>query len=279
MGTDQLGVPVLEYLKENFNLSLVVTTSSSRIGRGRNTIRYSPIYLASKKLSLKIITPKKLKKAALEQINKAKPDFIMVYAYGKIIPLQKIECKKILNIHPSLLPELRGPSPIRYALLKGLKQTGVSLMEIDQEIDHGPVISQAKCLIKPAETYLSLKAKLKAQALALVKKDLLNYLSGKIKATDQNHSKASFSKMIKKQDGEINWEKPNIEIIQKIKAFNPWPGTFTMLNRQQFKIFDAKLDQGKIKLGNVQLAGRKKMKFEQFKQGYHQTLDFIDKLV
>jgi len=235
--------------------------------------------LASKKLSLKVITPKKLKKKAIDQINQAKADFIMVYAYGKIIPLQKINYRKILNVHPSLLPKLRGPSPIRYALLKGLKQTGVSLMEIDQEIDHGPVISQVKCLIKPDETYLSLKAKLKKQALALVKKDLPNYLSGKLKAKEQDHSQATFSKMIKKQDGEIDWKQDNIKIINKIKAFNPWPGTFTYLNNQQFKIFDAKLYQGKIKLGNVQLASRKKMKFEQFKQGYHQVLDFIDKLV
>lgn len=278
MGTDQIGVSVLEYLNQQFSVVLIVTAPPGRIGRGRKKIRQSPIHRKALKLKLPILAPEKLGKEAIEKINKAKPDFILVYAYGKIIPLKDLECSEIINIHPSLLPKLRGPSPIRYAILRGYRETGVSLMKIDQEIDHGPVIAQQKIVISPRETYLDLRKKAEKTALELVKKSLADCLGGKLKPKAQDHSQATFTPLIKKEDGEIDWDQDLEMIERKIRAFNPWPGTFTFLDGQIFKIYSGEIKGDKLILGQVQLAGRKKIDFEEFRRGYRGKLDFIDKI-
>jgi methionyl-tRNA formyltransferase len=152
------------------------------------------------------------------------------------------------------------------------------LMKIDQQIDHGPIIGQEKIKISPDETGQSLREKINLVALKLVQKNLADYLAGKIPAQPQDHSQATFTPLIRKEAGEIDWEKPIEHIERKIRAFNPWPGSYTQLNNQIFKIYSAKIKKGKLHLGQVQLSGRKKMSFQSFKQGYQGRLDFSDKI-
>ncbi len=274
IATDNLAVPVLEYLSQNFIIPLVVTAPPARVGRGRTKLKQSPIHRAAKKLKLPILLPKKLNRKAIEKINSAKPDLILVFTYGKIIPLKDLKCSEVLNIHPSLLPKLRGPSPIRYAILRGYLETGISLMKIDEEIDHGPVIAQNKISLDAKETALSLRKKVKEKGLALIKKSLPAYLDGQLKARPQNHSQATFTPLIKKEDGEIDWDQ-DIKIIErKIRGFNPWPGTFIKLNSKIFKIYSAEIKGERLILGEVQLEGRQRMSFEEFRRGFQGKLDF-----
>jgi len=279
MGTDRLGVPILEYVNQRFSLVLVVTAPPSRIGRGRKKSRQSPIHRQSLELELPVMSPRKLNRKIIRKINQAKPDFILVYGYGQIIPLKDLKCPEILNLHPSLLPKLRGPSPIRYAIFRGYSETGVSLMKIDSKIDHGPIISQKKIKLANSENYLSLRAKVRKKALELVENCLPKYLAGKIKTKEQDHSQATFTPLIKKEDGRIDWNQPATMIERKIRAFNPWPGAFTYLNGQLFKIYNAKAEKGKLKLGEVQLEGKKRLNFPEFRRGYRKKLDFADKIV
>ena len=278
ISTDQLGIVILDYLVDHFSPQLVVTAPPARVGRGRKQLMKSPIQKRAEKLDLPLITPKKLGSIAIKKINSYHPDFILIYGYGKIIPLEKLNCSEVLNIHPSLLPKLRGPSPIRYSILRGYRKTGVSLMKIDQQIDHGPVIGQEKIEVSPDETGQSLRKKVNQTALELVQKNLADYLTGKISTQPQDHSQATFTPLIRKKDGEIDWEKPIEHIERKIRAFNPWPGSYTHLNQQIFKIYSAKIKKGKLHLGQVQLSGRKKMSFQEFKQGFQGRLDFSDKI-
>lgn len=279
MATDSLAKPILTLLNDNFNLKLVVTAPPAKTGRGQKTKTISPIKREASKLGIPTISPAKLDQKSLEKINIQKPDFIMVFAYGKIIPIDKISTKEILNIHPSLLPKLRGPSPIRYAILEGLKETGISLMKIDQKIDHGPIIAQIKIPLTKKETYLSLRKKVKKAAPKLVKSNLESYLNKETLARPQNHQKATFTKMIKKKDGKIDWDNNPKNIEQKIRAFNPWPGAFTKVEGKILKIHSAKIVGDKLKLEEVQLEGRNKIKFEDFKRGYRGKLDFSDKII
>ncbi len=279
MATDPLAEPILNYLNRNFNLKLVVTAPPKKTGRGQINKTDNRIASLAKKLSIPLLRPNKLDDQACGKINQAKPDFIIVFAYGKIIPLDKIKTDEILNIHPSLLPKLRGPAPIRYAILEGLEKTGISLMKIDQEIDHGPVIDQIEINMDNDENYYSLREKVSKKALELVKKNLKPYLEAKIKAKPQDHSQATFSKWIKKEDGLIDWDRSPEEIERKIRAFNPWPGSYTKLKDGKIlKIYSAEIKNNKLKLGEVQLEGRNKISFKDFKRGYRQKLDFLGKL-
>jgi len=279
MATDPLAEPVLRYLNNNFDLRLLVTAPVKKAGRGQKKKEENKITQLAKKKSITLIRPKKLDDQACYKINLEKTDFILVFAYGKIIPLDKIETKNILNIHPSLLPKLRGPAPIRYAILEGYKKTGISLMKIDQKIDHGPVIDQINIPMVDDENYFSLRKKVKKKALELIKKSLKPYLEGKIGTEPQNHNQATFSKMIRKEDGLIDWKNDPKQIERKIRAFHHWPGTFTKLNDGKIlKILSAKITNGKLRLEEVQLEGKQKVSFEEFRRGYRQKLDFLHKL-
>lgn len=278
MTSDSLALKIIDYLNQEFDLALVVTAPPSRQGRGQKKIDNNPIAKKAQQLNIPVIRPAKLGSSSIAQINQAKPDFILVFAYGKIIPLAKFETKEILNVHPSLLPKLRGPAPIRYAILEGLNKTGVSLMKIDQKIDHGPIIDQIEIELKDRETGQSLRNKIKKISLKLLKASLKPYLEGELKAKPQDHRKATFTKMIKKEDGLIDWSEPAEKIERKIRAFNPWPGTYTKINGKIFKIFSAEAKNDKLKLAEVQLEGKKRMSFDDFRRGFKKKLDFSDRI-
>jgi len=193
-----------------------------------------------------------------------------------------------LNIHPSLLPKYRGASPIQTTILNGDRETGVTIILMDEEMDHGNIISNSKFLISNKPTYEKLSEKLADVGAELLIKTLPDWISGKIKAGPQDHSQATFCKIIKKEDGKIDWNKSAEEIEKQIRAYSVWPTTYT----QNLKILEADLENKKtdkiigevfldenknlcvqtgdgiLILKQVQLEGKKPMPIKDFLNGH-----------
>jgi methionyl-tRNA formyltransferase len=236
---------------------------------GRKQILTAPaVKVLAEKNGLKVWQPEKLDEEFYEEITKEitpigevyKPhpdpllgkergvtgaELFIVAAYGKIIPQKFLDLPKFgcLNVHPSLLPKYRGASPIQSALLHGEKETGVTIMKMDAEMDHGPIISNFEFRISNFETQQTLSEKLAEVGAELLLKSVPDYLTGKIEPKEQNHNAATFCKIIKKSDGEINWQKSAEQIYNQWRAFWPWPGIF----------FELRINLPAGKAGNYEL--------------------------
>jgi len=210
-----------------------------------------------------------------KKIEELKPDLVIVASYGKIIPKKILEIPKYgcLNVHPSLLPKYRGPSPIQTTILNGDKKTGVTIILMDEKIDHGKIISNSKFLISKKFTYPELCQKLANLGVKLLIQTIPEWIKGEIKPKPQEESKATYTKILKREDGKIDWSKPGREIERQIRAFNPWPGAFTFIKHKnktlRIKILEAIVKDNKLIIKKLQPEGKKPMSFEEFKRGYH----------
>ena len=180
--------------------------------------------------------PKELTSVLIEKLEHLKPDLAVIAAYGKILPKEILDIPRFgfINVHPSLLPKYRGASPIQCAILNGDKETGVTIMKIDKKMDHGPILAYSKWLIANSDTYESLSKKLAKFGAELLVKTMSDYISGKIKPIEQEHEKATYTKIIKKEDGKIDWIKSAIEIERMTRGYYPWPSTWTTWNGKLF---------------------------------------------
>ncbi len=188
-----------------------------------------------------------------------------------------------LNLHPSLLPKYRGPSPIQTAILNGDEKTGLTIMLMDEKMDQGPIISQKEMTISPEEIGQTLEKKLAQLAADFLMEILPQYIEGKIQPQAQDETKATYTKILSREDGQIDWKKTAQEIERKIRAFSPWPGTWTYFNNQRTKILKAKaidkkqeaaLPTGKgfLLLEIVQPAGKKPMTGREYFHGHPRTV-------
>ena len=240
-GGADFSTEVLQYLLEaGWIPSLVITNKPQPVGR-RQILTPSPVFDLAKQRQLPILEVAGLKGGKIvNQIQSTKSPLGILVALGMIVPqnLINVFSDGIVNIHPSLLPKWRGPSPIQYSLLNGDDETGVSLMLLDAEIDHGPVVAQKKVLIEPDETYLELAKRLGEMGAKLLVDKVPDYLSGVIKPQTQDHSQATFCKMIKREDGKIDWSRPAREIYNQWRAFTPWPGIYTVWNNKRLKLLE-----------------------------------------
>ena len=222
-GTPEFSVPALKALhSEGYNFILVITQASKPVGR-KQILTPSPIKLEAEKLNLEI-----LEFLDQEKIKSFQPDLGIVVAYGKIIPQNILDLfpKGVLNIHPSLLPKYRGSAPIQNAILNGDAETGISLMKLDDKMDHGPIIAQKKYALNQTETYPNLSEKLSVLGAELLIKNLPDYLENKISVKPQNDSQATMVKMITKEDGLLDFNKSAVALARQIRAYAPWPGCF-----------------------------------------------------
>lgn len=238
-GTAEFAVPILEALvKEGWPVSLVVTQPDEPAGRHQE-MQAPPIKITAQKMDLKVAQPTKLTNDFIDSTLELKQvGLFIVCAYGRFLPesLLKLPPHGAINIHPSLLPKYRGPSPIQTAILHGDKTTGVSTMLLDAEMDHGPLLGQKKVEIGLEETApeLSLRlAKLGAQMLTEI---LPDFLAGTITPTPQNHEFVTLCKILQREDGEINWSRSTLEIYNQWRALQPWPGVFSVLDIQSKRI-------------------------------------------
>ncbi|OGF69348.1 methionyl-tRNA formyltransferase [Candidatus Giovannonibacteria bacterium RIFCSPLOWO2_02_FULL_45_14] len=172
------------------------------------------------------------------------PDLGVIAYYGKIIPRKTLEIPKhgFINIHPSLLPRYRGPSPVRTAILAGDKITGVTIHITVPKVDAGPIIAQKEFPINPEDNYEALEEKLFREAAGMLPRAIEDWLSGKIILKEQDESKATYTKIIKTEDGHINWGRTPEEILRQIRALSPNPGVFTFFEKKRLLILKAKTE-------------------------------------
>lgn len=262
-GTPEFVLPILTRLHKNYSLVAVVTQPPKPTGR-KQFLTYSPVDNWAHKHKVKITHD------LSEELPDA--DLGILAAYGKIVPKKVINHFKygILNIHPSLLPEFRGASPIQGAIAAGKTKTGVSVIKMDEELDHGPIISQFREEIKEEDTTETLTKRLFERSGDFIVGLIPNYTNGKIKPKEQDHMHATYTKILKKEDGFINLSKKSpIEANNFIHAMNPWPGAWTTLNTgKRVKIIKAHLESEKLVLDLVQLEGKNPVSWKEFKQGY-----------
>lgn len=227
---------------QNNNLDItVITLPPQKTGRGLK-LTEPKIKKFAQKLSLKVLQPEKLDKKLGKQI-KEKGDLIIVASYGKILPEYIFTAPKYgsLNIHPSLLPKYRGPSPIQYAILNGEKKTGVTIALINENIDAGDILAQEKIKIEKNDTFKTLEEKLAKLGGKLIATIIPLFLENKITPLPQNHLKATYTYKIKKEDGLLDFNKPALYLERMIRAFYPWPGCFTYFNNKLLKIIEAEV--------------------------------------
>lgn len=175
------------------------------------------------------------------EISSSGPDLGVIAYYGKIIPQEVLETPKngILNVHHSLLPRWRGPSPVQAAILAGDAKTGVTIHLATPKVDAGPILAQKELEIEPEDTYLSLEERLITLGIPLLTETIQKWLEGKIIPKDQNDSEATYSHIIKTEDGHIDWSRSVLEISRQIRALNPEPGTFTFWGSKRLIISQA----------------------------------------
>lgn len=275
-GGSDFSVKILEILYQNdFIPQLIITTPDKPRGR-KMIITPPPVKLWAQKNNIKISQPEKLDIRNLKlEIGEINIDFAVIAAYGKIIPKEILDIPKCgtLNVHPSLLPKFRGPSPIQSFILSGEQITGVTIMLTDEQVDHGAIIAQRQLkeigfpLGNPISkyNYKELEEKLTELGGKLLVEIIPDFMAGKIKPQEQDHSQATFTKKITKQDGLINLETDNPEtIIKKIRAFMPWPNVYYFENSKRIIITKAELIDNKLKILRIKPGGKNEMDFNSY---------------
>ncbi len=304
MGTPEFGVPVLEELISSAYRPLAVYTQPDRpAGRKRVPVP-SPVKQVALAHGLPVIQPVSLKEPAeLERLFSLKPDIIIVVAFGQILPQRVLGLPPFgcLNLHPSLLPRHRGASPISAAILAGDEETGVSLMLLDEGLDTGPILAQRKVPIEPQDTAESLGTKLAQVGAQLLVAVLPDWLGRRITPRPQDETLATYAPPLSRQEGELNWKLPALELWRRVRAFYPWPGCYTWLRGRRLKVLEAlplpggeglepgtviALSQdapagvvtggGVLGLRRVQLEGRRPLSAEEFLLGQR---DFIGQVL
>lgn len=242
MGTPEFAVPSLEKLiQKKHCIQLVITQPDKAKNRGKK-VQFSPVKQKAVDFSIEIIQPEKIKGnlELIEKIEALKPDFIVVAAYGKILPLELLSIPKFgcINIHASLLPKYRGAAPIQWSIINGDEFTGISIMSMSEGLDTGDILAVGMTAIdKKTSAMLH-------EELALIGADLLietleNIQSGEIARTKQNNDEATYAPLISKQTGFVNFNKSPAEIERLIRGLNPWPSAFTEYQGETLKLWEA----------------------------------------
>ena len=243
MGTPQFAVPALKALHKNDqDIALVVTQPDRPKGRGRK-LTPSPVKETAMNLGYSVIQPSSVRTTEFSNcIEKHAPDFIVVVAFGHIIPKNILTIPEIgaINIHASLLPKYRGPAPIQWAIINEEKETGVTTMLMDEGMDTGDILLSSDLKISPDDTSDTLHDRLADLGADLLIQTLNAFETGDINPVSQDHSQATYAPMLKKNDGRMNWETPANAIEAFIRGMTPWPGAFTFHENKRLKIFRAK---------------------------------------
>lgn len=293
-GTPEFSLPSLQALDQLNLVKAVVTQTDKVAGRGQ-TLQISPVKKYAQEHNLFIFQSEEFDERFINELKQFLPATFVVVAYGKIIPQEVLDLSELtaLNIHPSKLPILRGPSPIQTALLDGFSSTAVSLMQLDKKMDHGPILAQIDAEIKVEDDYVSLSQRLAEIGGQILSKNINSYLAGELQGEAQDDTQATICKLIQKEAGVINWQKSSTEILNQIRAYIAWPKSSTTLKDievkiEQAKISELKLQPAEIKIVNTQLfigtstnaleilklqpANKKVMSAAEFIRGYQNKL-------
>ena len=255
MGTPYFAVPILKSLYQNgYNVSVVYTQPPQHSNRGQK-INKSPIQGFSETLNIELRTPISLKdnKEEYEFLKKLNPDIAIVVAYGKIIPKEMLGLAKkgFINIHASLLPKWRGAAPIQRSIMNLDKETGISIMKINDKLDSGPVCGTYKIEIKENDNTLAVSDKLSLLAAEKIPDIVDDVIDDKMKFDEQVHSSATYANKIEKIEGKIDWNNSARKIIGTINGLYPNPGAWFNFKGERYKILSAKISEKKGQTGEV----------------------------
>ncbi len=241
MGTPEFSVPTLEGLIGGEHRIVAVYTRPDRpAGRGR-ILTPSPVKRVASAHGLPVLQPASLKvPAEVAQLEELEPDAIVVAAYGQLLPQQVLDIPPFgcLNVHPSLLPRYRGASPITAAIISGDEETGITIMLLDAGLDSGPILAQRAIPIEPEDTTESLGGKLARLGAELLAQTLPRWFERSLTPEPQAEASATYTRLVAKEEGEINWRLPAVELWRRVRAFYPWPGCYTRWRGKQLKLLE-----------------------------------------
>ena len=253
MGTPQFAVTILEsLLQRSYQVFAVYTQPDKPAGRGRPVV-FPPVKKLALDRQIPVIQPETFKSSeVMEKLASFQPELIIVTAFGSILPPEVLSLPKFacLNIHPSLLPQHRGPSPVANTILCGDELTGATIMLMDAGMDTGPILAQEKVGISFMDTTGSLSSRLAGVGAKLLLETLPKWLGDELKQQAQDESQATYSKLITSQDAEIDWHLSAVELWRKVRAYNPWPSCCTWCQGKRLKIHRA-IPLGDVKEGGV----------------------------
>ncbi len=302
MGSPNFAVPSLEYLvSSGYELAAVYTQPDRAGGRGRSLVT-SPVKQAAVALGLTVVQPQSLKEPeAFEQLAGFRPDITVVAAFGQLLPKPVLELPRLgcLNVHPSLLPSFRGAAPVAAAILAGDEFSGVSIILLDEGMDSGPVLARAQIPIADTDTTASLGEKLSLVGAGLLGEVLVGWIRGELSPQPQDEAKATYCKPIAKDEGEIDWHLSAIEVWRRVRAFYPWPGSYSRWRGKTLKVIEAvplaaetkakagevvALDSGGFGIGSgegvlnvlrVQLEGKQALSAAEFLRGQREFIGAV----
>lgn len=268
-GTGDFAVKILEILCQNGFVPEIIVTAPDKPKSRKMILTPSPVKIFADKNNIKFIQPEKLDSHQLSAVSHR---LFIVADYGKIIPKEILDIPKhgSLNVHPSLLPKFRGPSPVQSFILSGENETGATIILMDEKMDHGPILAQQKLEVKNIY-HKELKEKMAELGGNLLVEILPKWLEEKIKPQEQKHNEATFTKKITKQDGSLDLNEPPEIIERKIRAFTPWPGAYFFADKKRIIITKAETKDGKLIIKTVKPEGKREINFEDFLKGNKST--------
>lgn len=295
MGTPDYCIPSLEELYKNYNVQAVVTQPDKAADRGQKVLD-TPVKRFALRNKIEVLQPERIRKdkGVYERLVELSPDIIIVIAYGQIIPRSILDIPRLgcVNIHGSLLPSYRGASPIQAALRDGLEVTGVTSMMMNEKMDEGDILIKIECPVDIKDNAGILHDKLSQISARCTVETIEGLRKGIISPEAQDHSQATYTKLISKEDGKIDWGKSACEIYNCYRAMTPWPSAYTFLDGEYIKIlslivneteslnekpgrimcvkkdfFTVACGKGSVNIDRLQIAGRKNLSFREFSNG------------
>lgn len=298
MGTPDFAVPVLQALAESDDEVVLTVTQPDRPKGRKKVLTPPPVKAEAEKLNIPIMQPEKIAND-YEEILKYNPDVIVTAAYGQILPQSLLEEPKYgcINVHASLLPELRGGAPIHYAIMQGKKETGITIMYMVEKLDAGDIISQRSIPIEESDHVGSMHDKLADVGADLLMETLPALFAEEVNPIKQDDEQATFARNITREQEKIDWTKSHEAVYNHIRGLHPWPVAFTTFEKKNLKVWWAEKEShtfskkpgeivalkedglvvvcgdGKgVRLTELQPAGKKKMKANDFLQGYKEKI-------
>ena len=295
MGTPDFSVPVLrQIIADGYEVVGVVTQPDRPVGRKR-VLTPPPVKAEALKHNIPVLQPEKIRiKEEVEKVLALQPDLVVTAAFGQILPKELLEAPKYgcINVHASLLPELRGGAPIHYALIQGKEKTGITIMYMAEKLDAGDILTQVEVPITEEDNVGTLHVKLSSAGAQLLSETLPKLLENKLEPIIQNEAEATFAYNIKREQEKIDWSKSGEDIYNQIRGMNPWPVAYTSMDQMVLKIWKAEKLPSKesqppgtvtdiqpdglvvqtgnstaIKITELQPSGKTKMLSEQFLRG------------
>jgi methionyl-tRNA formyltransferase len=294
MGTPDFSVPILQELAASQHEVVLVVTQPDRPKGRKRIITPSPVKKLAEELTLPVFQPEKLKDN-YEEILKFNPDLIVTAAYGQLLPNELLQAPAFgsINVHASLLPELRGGAPIHHAIIEGKKKTGITIMYMVKKLDAGDMLTQVEVPIEVDDHVGTMHEKLSAAGAALLMDTLPKLFEQELTPIKQDEAKATFAANITREDEQIDWNKTNEEVYNQIRGLHPWPVAYTAYQEERLKIWWAEMDDSVyegtpgeivkindleefivicgnnkgIRVTEIQPAGKKRMSVKDYLQG------------